>query len=191
MSGAPPVEASPARRRVLTVGLVALVLAAGAALWLVVRHADRDPVAPNGELSSSAARHQLTVRAEKLTETAMSYRAARADQDIAEAERQMTPRMRAKYERTLPTRAERPQQAARKVTVRADVVSLSGQESCARNDCAIAIVSASEHRARVLVFVDQRTAAANTRGRLASRTWELLTLVKLGNRWLIDDMVAG
>jgi hypothetical protein len=71
------------------------------------------------------------------------------------------------------------------------VVSLSGQASCARNDCAVAIVSASERRARVLVFVDQRTAAANTPDRLASRTWELLTLVKLGDRWLIDDMVAG
>lgn len=186
-----PVETPRRRVSMVTVALVVLVLLAGAGLWLAVRHAADDPVAPDGELSSAAARAGIMAQGGKLAETAMSYRAAQATKDIAAAERLMTPRMRTEYEKTLPPAADRPQQAKMNVTVKATVASLSGKNKCTSDDCAVSLVSATADRARVLVFVNQSATAKGTKNSVASPTWELLTLVKRNGTWLIDDMASA
>lgn len=175
----------------LTAALGVLVVAAVVALCLAVRHADADPVAPDGELSSAAARAGIAARAATLAETAITYRAVRADQDIAAAERLMTPRMRQKYKQSLPPAADRPQQAEMNVAVRGTVASVSGKDSCRSDDCAVGIVSATADRARVLVFIDQTATAKGSKDSVASPTWELLTLVKQDGTWLIDDLTAS
>lgn len=189
-------EAGPAGSRpdpglVVTALLALAVLVAGAGLWLAVRHANGSDVAPDGELASAGARAAILVQAERMTETVMSYRAAHAEEDIAAAQRLMTPAMRKKYEASLPPAADRPQQAKMKVTVTAKVASLSGKDGCEGEDCAAALVSATRHRATVLVFVDQDATAKSSKGTVASPTWELVTLVKHGDTWLIDDMAAA
>ncbi|WP_017936365.1 hypothetical protein [Nocardioides sp. Iso805N] len=190
---APP-EGEPLRGRTPPRGTlltVALVLLAGAGLWHGVRQANDDSAAPDGELSSATARAEIMAQAGKLAATAMSYRAAQADQDIAAAEKLMTPAMRKKYERGLPPAADRAQQAKAKVTVKASVASLSGKDGCQGGDCAVSIVSAAEDRARVLVFVDRAATSTNSKDSVASPTWALLTLVNQGGGWLIDDMASA
>jgi len=179
------------KQLLLTAGLAVLVLLAAAGLVLAVHRANGDSVAPDGELSSSAARAGIMAEAGTLTKTAMSYRAAHADADIAAAEKLMTPAMRKKYEADLPPAADRATQAKENVAVTAAIASLSGKASCQSDDCAVSIVSATADRARVLVFVDQSATAASSKHSVASPAWELLTLVKRNGSWLIDDMAAN
>jgi hypothetical protein len=184
----------PARRprtgSVVTAVLVVLLIVACAGLALAIKRANDDSVAPDGELSSAAVRAGIMSQAISMTETAMSYRAAQADDDIAAAEKLMTPAMRTKYEADLPPADKRPEQARMKVTIKASVASLSGKKSCSSDDCAVSIVTATPDRARVLVFVNQAATAASSTNSVASPQWELLTLVKRGGDWLIDDMAS-
>ncbi len=79
-----------------------------------------------------------------------------------------------------------------KVTIKANVASLSGsKDACKSDDCAVSIVSATGDRARVLVFVNQAATASSTTNSVASPQWQLLTLVKQDGTWLIDDMVSN
>ena len=188
---APRVQRASKSPLLVTAALVVLVLLAGAGLVVAVHHASGDPVAPDGELSSAAARAGIMAEAGTLTKTAMSYRAAHADDDIAAAEKLMTPAMRKKYEAELPPAADRATQAKENVAVTAAIASLSGKATCQSDDCAVSIVSATEDRARVLVFVDQNATAASSKHSVASPVWELLTLVKRDGSWLIDDMAAN
>lgn len=175
----------------VTVLLAVLLVATGAGAWAAVKHAADSQVAPDGELASAAVRAGIMAQAGAMTETAMSYRAAEADADIAAAEKLMTPAMRKKYEADLPPQDQRAEQARMKVTIKASVASLSGKTACQSDDCAVSIVSATPDRARVLVFVDQNATAASTTHSVASPKRELLTLVKQDGTWLIDDMVQN
>jgi hypothetical protein len=192
-----PVESAtsavPTRRRpwILTAVLVIALVVAGGGLWLAVNNANSDDVAPDGQLSSAGARAAIMSQAATLTATVMSYRAASSAQDIATAEKLMTPAMRKKYEKTLPAQADRQQQAKLKVTVKAQVASLSGKSTCSASDCAVALLSATESSARVLVFVNQSATAKNSKNSVQSPTWELVSLVKQNGVWLISDMSAS
>lgn len=189
----PATPAVPLLRRawVLTAVLVVALLAAGGGLWLAIRHANDDDVAPNGQLSSVGARTAIMTEAAKLTSTVMSYRAADSAQDIAAAEKLMTPAMRTKYEKTLPAQADRQQQAKENVTVKAQVASLSGKSTCTSTDCAVSLLSATRNTARVLVFVDQSATAKSSKNSVQSQPWELVSLVKKNGVWLISDMAAS
>lgn len=189
--GEPLPSRTPPRGTLRTVTLVLLVVLAGAGLWHGVRQANSASAAPDGELAAASTRAEIAARAGMLAETAMSYRAARADQDIAAAEKLMTPAMRDKYEQGLPPAADRAQQARTKVSVEATVPSLSGKDRCQGADCAVGIVSAAEDRARVLVFVDQAATSTNSKDGVTHRSWVLLTLLNQGGRWLIDDMASA
>lgn len=178
--------------RRLTALLAFLLLVALVGTGYAVKRANDSQVAPDGELASSAVRAGIMAQAGSMTTTAMSYRAAEAEADIAAAEKLMTPEMRRKYEADLPARSQRAEQARMKVTIKATVASLSdSKKACASDDCAVSIVSATEDRARVLVFVNQNATAASTTHSVASPQWELLTLVRRDGTWLIDDMASA
>ena len=178
--------------RRLSVLLAVLLFVAFAGLGMAVKRAGDSQVAPDGELASPAERAGIMARAGAMTATAMSYRAAEAEGDIAAAEKLMTPAMRKKYAADLPPESQRPEQARMKVTITATISSLSGsKKACVADDCAVSIVSATEDRARVLVFVDQNATAASSAHSVASPQWELVTLVKRNGTWLIDDMASA
>jgi hypothetical protein len=178
--------------RRLSALLTLLLLVTLAGVGFAVKHANDSQVAPDGELASSAVRAGIMAQAASMTATAMSYRAAASEADIAAAEKLMTPAMRTKYEADLPPESQRAEQAKMKVTIKATIASLSGSKSaCQSDDCAVSIVSASQDRARVLVFVDQNATASSTTHSVASPQWELLTLVERDGSWLIDDMVSA
>ena len=178
--------------RAVSAVLVLLLALALTAVALVVQRAAASQVAPDGELASSAVRAGIMAQAATMAQTAGSYRAAQSQADIAAAERLMTPAMRTKYEADLPPVSQRAEQARMKVTIAAAVASLSGAKGeCRGDDCAVSIVSASEDRARLLVFLDQHASAASTTNTVASPIWELLTLVRRDGRWLIDDIATA
>lgn len=177
--------------------VLALVLAGG--LWAAVSAAQHSDVAPSGELTSAGSRAAIMEHSVGLAQTVMSYQAADADKDIAAAKKLMTPQMAKKYDKTLPKASVRKQQAKLGIEVKAQVAPLSeagaqaaqkGKE-CVDEDCGASLISASEGKAKVLLFVNQSAEAPKSKNTVVSPTWEVLTLVKQHGEWLISDMTAA
>lgn len=177
--------------------VLALVLAGG--LWAAVSAAQHSDVAPGGELTSAGSRAAIMEHSVGLAQTVMSYQAADADKDIAAAKKLMTPQMAKKYDKTLPKASVRKQQAKLGIEVKAQVAPLSeagaqaaqkGKE-CVDEDCGASLISASEDKAKVLLFVNQSAEAPKSKNTVVSPTWEVLTLVKQHGEWLISDMTAA
>lgn len=181
-------------RRVRITSLAVALILALAALGYVGWRADRDDVAPSGELTSSGERASVMAEAARLTTIAMSWRAASSDADVASAKAVMTPRMRRAYDKTLPDVSQRPAQAAQDVTVRAVIAPLTASTTqpttCSPQLCSVALLSASRDRAKALLFVNQSATAKGKQKTVLSPTWEIVTLLRRGDHWLIDEMVA-
>jgi Mce-associated membrane protein len=171
------------RRRALSAtlsGPLAAIPLAGLALALalvlllaVIPHLRDDDVAPDGQVTSAAARAVLMDQAGTMTAKALSYDAKTFDKDVAAAGRLMTPSMR---QQDLATLAK----------VRADVAKqglvLKAQVK------ASALVSATDDEARVLEFVNQSTTAAGVTRTQVNQSRVLVTLTKDGGRWRIAKM---
>lgn len=178
--------------RWLTVALVVALVLAGGGLWLVARSAARSETAPDGQLASPGARAAIMATAVRLTTTAMSYDAAKSDEDIAAAERLMTPEARAQYEANLPASADRPQQAQLGIRVRAPIASMTNAKgACKPEDCAVSLLSATDTTASVLLFVNQSATVKGGKNTVLSPTWEIVDLVKQDGTWLIASMRTG
>jgi hypothetical protein len=185
--------------RVLTAVLGVLVLVTGGLLWLAVDGASKDDVAPGGELTAAGSRAAILEHSVGLAQTVMSYQAASAEKDITAAKKLMTPAMQKEYDKTLPGEDKRKEQADLGIKVVAEVAPLSEEgakaaeegKACVDEDCAAAIISATEESAEVLLFVNQSATAPKTKNTVVSPTWEVLTLVKDDGGWLISEMKAG
>lgn len=185
--------------RALTGVLAVLALLLAGGLWLAVSAAQHSEVAPGGELTSAGSRAAIMEHSVGLAQTVMSYHAASADKDIAAAKKLMTPQMAKKYDKTLPKASVRKEQAKLGIEVKAQVAPLSeagakaaqkGKE-CVDEDCGASLISASENKAKVLLFVNQSAEAPKSKNTVVSPTWEVLTLVKQHGEWLISDMTAA
>lgn len=178
--------------RWLTLALAVALVLAGGGLWLLGRDAARSDTAPNGQLASPGARAAIMATAVRLTTTAMSYDASKSDQDIAAAEKLMTPAARAQYEANLPASADRPKQAQLGIEVKAPVASMTNAKGvCKPQDCAVSLLSATDTTASVLLFVNQSATIKGGKNTVLSPVWERVDLVKQDGTWLIDSMQSG
>jgi Mce-associated membrane protein len=159
------------RRQILAAVLaVALVL-----LVFLSYRASADRYDPDGQAIAGGERNAVLARAKMLATQAMSYDSASATADVAKAEQNMTPEMRAEYERTLPSPSDQRKQASTGAKVVATVVRAG-------------LISVTEDEASVLVFVNQQASAKSTKKILESPTWEIIQLVRSGGEWLLSGM---
>lgn len=177
------------RRRRLSV-LLAIALAV--LVFLVVR-ASTTTYDPRGEQASQAARSAVLNRATAWTTQVLSYNAATSEKDIAAAKELMTEELQAEYESTLPRAADRASQAKSKVQVRARVSRLDGlsaQRRCPPAACAVGLISLTDDRASVLVFVNQYATASSTERTVLNPTWQVMRLIRDGGHWRIAGLEA-
>lgn len=184
--------------RSLTAVLAVLILVAGAGLGFAVQRAASDDVAPNGELIDDGARSSLMVESAEMTETVMSYRAAKASGDVAEAKKLMTARMREDYDETLPSADKVDEQAKMKLKVTGQVPALPkpGEQAppggeCEEPTCAVSVMSMTRDDATVLVFVNQSAAGQGNDNTVFSPSWQVLELVREDGTWLLDKMTSS
>ncbi len=162
------------RRRQLLAAVLAVALVL---LAFLSYRASTDQYDPDGQAIVGRERAAVLARAKTLAAQAMSYDSASATTEVAKVEQNMTPDMRAEYERTLPSPSDREKQASTGAKVVAKVVRAG-------------LISLTEDEASVLVFVNQQASAKSTRKVLESPTWEIIQLVRSGGEWLLSGMEA-
>ena len=77
--------------------------------------------------------------------------------------------------------------------MKAPVASLTNAKrtTCAPEDCAVSLLSATDTTASVLLFVNQSATAKGGKNTVVSPTWEVDDLVKQDGTWLISHMQSG
>lgn len=169
----PPLLAS----RRLTAILATLVLLAAAGVGVAWWQAEHSAAvsAPDGTLVGDAPRSEAVIAAADLAQRALSYdyRTLANDMEIARA--RMTPSFRKEYDGGMaPLRANT---LKNKIVVEADVVASS-------------IITATEHKARLLVFCNLATSAQTTDAKQVDRNSLLITLVRGKGDWMLSDLTA-
>ena len=163
------------RRLTAILAALAFVAAAGVAVaWWQAEH-NSAISAPDGTLVGDAPRSEAVIAAADLTQRALSYdyRALANDMEIARA--RMTPSFRKQYEDTMAQ--VRANTLKNKIILQADAVSSS-------------IITATEHKAQLLVFVNQTTSAQATKAQQLDRNSLIVTLVRGKGDWMLSDLTA-
>lgn len=165
-----------ASRRLTTI-LAALALVAALGVGVAWWQADHSSAisAPDGTLVGDAPRSEAVIAAADLTQRALSYdyRTLANDMEIARA--RMTPSFRKQYEDTMAQ--VRANTLKNKIILQADAVSSS-------------IITATEHKAQLLVFVNQTTSAQATKAQQLDRNSLIVTLVRGKGDWMLSDLTA-
>jgi hypothetical protein len=164
------------RRLTATLAALALMAAAGfgIAWW---QAADSEAIsAPDGTLVGDEPRSEAIIAAADLAQRALSYDYRTLANDMEVARARMTPRFRKnEYDRGMaPIRANT---LKNKIVVQADVVASS-------------IITATEHRARLLVFVNLTTISQATDAQQLDRNSLIITLVRGKGDWMLSDLTA-
>ncbi len=166
----------PESRRLTTI-LAALAVLAAAAVGIAWWQAEDSSAisAPDGTLVGDEPRSQAIVAAADLTQRALSYdyRTLANDMEIAEA--RMTPSFRKEYKATMAT--VRANTVKNKIVLQADAVSSS-------------IITATEHKARLLVFINQTTTAQAAKANQLDRNSLIVTLVRGKGDWMLSELTA-
>ena len=156
--------------------LVALAAAGVGTLWW---HAEQDSsaAAPNGSLVSDDARTEVLVTAADLAQRTLSYDYKTLANDMEVARARMTGPFRKEYDATMAQVSANT--AKNKIVLQAAAVSS-------------AIINATEHKAKVLVFLNQTTTVGTGKG--ASQQMNRNTLVIILTRgdgdWAISKLTA-
>lgn len=163
----------------LTLVLAALVLLAGAgvgASWWRTEHGSSE-VAPDGSLVGDEGRTQALVAATDLTQRTLSYDYKTLKNDMEVARPRMTASFRKEYDRTMSQ--VKANTVKNQIVLEAVVVSS-------------AIISATEHEAKVLVFLNQTTTAGTgkKRNQQLSRNSLVITLTRSGGDWDMSKLTA-
>jgi hypothetical protein len=165
--------------RRLTLVLTVLVLLAGAGVgvsWWRAEQGSSD-VAPSGALIGEDARTQVLVSAADLTQRTLSYDYKTLANDMETARARMTPSFLKEYNATMSQ--VRANTLKNKIVLQAVVVSS-------------AIISATEHKATVLVFLNQTTTAGT--GKKADQQLNqnslVITLTRGGGDWDMSKLTA-
>lgn len=166
-------------RRRLTLVLAALVLLAAAGVGATWWRAEQGSpsVAPNGVLVSDDSRTQVLVTAADLTQRTLSYDYRTLANDMEVARARMTPTFRKEYDATMAQVKANTEK--NKIVLQAVVVSS-------------AIIRATEHRATVLVFLNQTTTAGTgkkQKQQLARNTL-VITLARGEGEWAMSKLTA-
>ncbi len=132
------------RRLTLVLAVAVLLAAAGVGFgWWRAEQGSAE-VAPDGALVGDAARMEVLVTAADLTQRVLSYSHSTFDNDMEVARARLTPSFRKEYDATMAQVRDNTEK--NKIALDAAVVSS-------------AIIEATEHRAKVLVFLNQSTTA--------------------------------
>jgi Mce-associated membrane protein len=166
-------------QRRLTLVLAAAVLVAAAGVGVAWWRAEQGSaeVAPNGTLVGEAGRTEVLVTAADLTQRALSYSYKTLDNDMETALARMTPSFRKEYTGTMDQ--VRANTEKNKITLDAAVVSS-------------AIIEATEHEAKVLVFLNQTTTAGTgkDKNQQALRNSLVITLTRGEGDWDLHKLKA-
>jgi Mce-associated membrane protein len=157
------------RARALLAALLVLALLAVAAFVTVAlraRHADR----------VEAARDAAVTSAQSKAVDLLSYDYRHLDRDFATARKALTGGFRADYQATT-SKVVRPGALQYRAVVKAEVA-------------AVSVVSASEDRVVVLLFVNQTTTSTRLDGPKVDLNRVRLTMTKVGKDWLVSDVQA-
>lgn len=166
-------------QRRLTLVLAALVLLAAAGVGVSWWRAEQgvSAQAPDGSLVGDDARTEVLVTAADLTERTLSYDYKTLKNDMESARARMTPKFRKEYDGTMAQ--VRANTVKNQIVLDAVVVSS-------------AIIRATEHRATVLVFVNQTTTAGTgkNRNQQLNRNSLVITLTRGGGDWDMSKLTA-
>ena len=166
-------------QRRLTLVLAVLVVLAATAVGVSWYRAEQgtSAVAPNGSLVGDDARTQVLVAAADLTQRTLSYDYKTLANDMEVARARMTPSFLKEYNGTMAQ--VRPNTEKNKIVLEAVVVSS-------------AIIKATEHRATVLMFVNQTTTAGagKDRNQQLSRNSLVVTLARGEGDWDMSKLTA-
>ncbi len=165
--------------RRLTLVLAVLVLLAGAGVGLSWWRAEQGSasVAPGGVLVGDDARTEVLVTAADLAQRTLSYDYKTLANDMEVARARMTPTFRKQYDSTMAQ--VRANTTKNKIVLQAVAVSS-------------AIIKATEHRAKVLVFLNQTTTAGTGKkaNQQMSRNSLVVTLTRGDGDWTISKLTA-
>ena len=166
-------------KRRLTLVLAVLVVLAATAVGVSWYRAEQgsSAVAPNGSLVGDDARTQVLVDAADLTQRTLSYDYKTLANDMEVARARMTPSFLKEYNSTMAQ--VRPNTEKNKIVLEAVVVSS-------------AIIKSTEHRATVLVFVNQTTTAGDGKdqNQQLSRNSLVVTLARGEGDWDMSKLTA-
>ncbi len=160
---------------VLAVLVVLAATGVGVAWWQAEQNTS--DVAPGGVLISEDARTEVLVSAADLTQRVLSYSHKTIDNDMEVARARMTPSFRKEYESTM--EQVRDNTEKNKITLDAAVVSS-------------AIIEATEHKAKVLVFLNQTTTAGTgkKKNQQQLRNSLVVSLSRGGGDWDMSNLTA-
>lgn len=175
----PGASARPPRWRSLRLSAVlgVLVLLAAVAFgyaWWRSDHPD-DGAAPNGVITSAAARDQGMQQAGQLSALILSYNWSSLDSDMKKAAAATTPSFRTQYLDAMK---------------RVHDQTLQNQVKLQATPVASSIVSASADKVVALVFIDQQTTAKNSPNRQLDANRVLVTMTRSGGDWRVSNMKA-
>jgi hypothetical protein len=166
-------------RRNLTLVLAALVVLAAVGVGFSWWHSEKgsSSTAPNGVLVGDDARTEVLVSAADLTQRTLSYSYKTIANDMEVARARMTPAFRKEYDSTMAQ--VRANTTKNKIVLQATAAST-------------AIIDATEHKAKVLVFVNQTTSAGTGKkqDQQLSRNSLIVTLTRGDGDWAISKLTA-
>lgn len=163
----------------LTLVLAVLVLLAAAGVGVAWYRAEQgsSAVAPGGSLVGNDARTQVLVAAADLTQRTLSYDYKNLENDMEVARARMTPSFRKEYADTM----SQVKANTEKNQIVLEAVAVSS-----------AIIDATEHKATVLVFVNQTTTAGTgkDRNQQLNRNSLVITLSRGEGEWDMHKLTA-
>ena len=166
-------------QRRLTLVLAALVILAAVGVGVSWWRAEQgtSEVAPGGSLVGDDARTQVLVAATDLTKRTLSYDYKTLENNMEVARARMTPSFRKEYDATM--RQVRANTEKNRISLEAVPVSS-------------AIITATKHRATVLVFVNQTTTAGTgkKRNQQLNRNSLVITLTRGEGDWAMHKLTA-
>jgi hypothetical protein len=168
--------ASPSAVRVVAV-LVVLCLVLGGVLFFLVhraQHPDLD-TAPNGQVTQNSFRNAAMSAASDAAATALSYSYKTFDADRKKARALMSPKLAKQYDGAMDEVAA--QTASTKLTLKATVLSAG-------------LLSATEHDAKVLLFVNTVTTREGSKKQQLDQNRVLMDLTRKDGGWTVSKMDA-
>lgn len=163
----------------LTMVLAVLILLAGAGVGALWWHADHGSAAtaPGGSLVGDDARNEVLVSAADLTQRTLSYDYKTLANDMEVARARMTTSFRKEYDATMAQ--VKANTTTNKIVLQAVAVSS-------------AIINATEHKATVLVFVNQTTTAGvgKKATQQLNRNSLVVTLTRGDGDWAMSKLTA-
>ena len=157
--------------------LVVLCLLLSGALWFLVHRADNPHLdtAPDGQVTESSFRNATMSAASDAATQALSYSYKTFDADRKKARALMGPALVKQYDKAMDQVAS--QTASAKLTLKATVLSAG-------------LLSAKEHSAKVLLFVNTVTTTEGSKKQQLDQNRVLMTLTRKDGGWTVSKMDA-